>query len=304
MTTEHVSDVVTMTMNKNERFRSNRWRWQRDRPATVLMIWLEIVVLMAWLVAACSSTPTPTLEPVLLTLSGSTEMAPLLTQLSDPFRETRPHVAVTVRAVNSAFGVEQAKNKEGTLGAVAVDPPEKMWAAPIAVDGIALVVHPDNPLQNLTLVQARDIFSGRLWHWRDLGVRTTEEEITVISREEGSGTRKVFETSVMEGDPVTPTAVVMPGGTAVIAFVAKHPGAIGYVSQGLVSPKVRAVPIEGLAPVPELIADRSYPLVRPLYLVAPQEPTGVARQFVDFCLSAEGQAIVAQRYAPVRAAEP
>ena len=107
-------------------------------------------------------------------------------------------------------------------------------------------------------------------------------------------------------DPVTSTAVLMYGSQAVIERVASHPGAIGYVSAGYLALAqgtdlpVRVVAVEGVPPEPSRLSDGSYPLVRPVYLLAPHEPMGAARLFVDFCLSPQGQALVAQGYAPVR----
>jgi phosphate transport system substrate-binding protein len=113
-------------------------------------------------------------------------------------------------------------------------------------------------------------------------------------------------------------AVVQFGSSRVAQYVADHPSAIGYLARGTLAARgylareglalqadqelpVRAVRVEDVSPAPESIADGSYRLSLPLFLVSPDEPTGVARQFVDYCLSAEGQALVAQEYVPVRA---
>jgi phosphate transport system substrate-binding protein len=156
----------------------------------------------------------------------------------------------------------------------------------------------------------------------------SEDEIAVISRERGSGTRMVFEHAVMAGDrplvpdcapslddtappmpacerdPVASTAVVMYGSEAVVDYVADHPGAIGYLSYGylraLPEEVVRAIRIEDMPPTPEHVADGRYRLARPFTLVAPEEPTGAVRLFVDFCLGPEGQAMVAEHHVPVR----
>ena len=219
---------------------------------------------------------------------------------------------------------------EADLGATSVAVTENVWAAPVALDAIALVVHPDNPLENLTLAQVHDVFGGQVWRWRDLGIDLPEDEITVVSREGGSGTRMAFEVLVMahgqglldcqpvlavdrgsegssavrvegcEGTPVTPTAIVAPSSASVVDYVRAHPSAIGYVSRGYAGSGVRVVPVEGLSPAPENIHDGGYHLAEPFYLVARKEPTGAARQFVDFCLSPEGQRIVATGYVPVR----
>ena len=309
--------------------------WFLDRLPHVVVI--AFLAALGMVLCCCTPTPTATPPPVSLMISGSTEMAPLLTSLADRFQTHHPSTTVIIRVGNSVLGMEQVVNGTAELGAISLFPPDadrmspaEIWAVPIAVDGIAIVVHSDNPVQNLTLAQVQDILSGRLWRWSDLGVEAAEDEITVVSREKDSGTRAMFEATVMvselfsgtacqptlaldpggnvlldtglcESVPVTPMAVLMPSSTAVVGFIATHPGAIGYVSQGHLSRRIKAVALEGTLPALENIAGGSYHLARPFYFVALGEPEGAAREFVDFCLGEEGQAIVAQRYGPVRA---
>jgi phosphate transport system substrate-binding protein len=209
-------------------------------------------------------------------------------------------VSVAVEEGSSRLGLMRLKEGETTLGAnswLPVEDAAAVWSAPVAVDGIAVVVHTDNPVAALTLAQLREVFSGRLWDWAELG---GAGEVQVVSREDGSGTRAAFEARVMEGQPVTPTALVMPGSQAVADYVAAHPDAIGYVSIGYLSEPIKALAVEGVLPTPKTVADGTYHLARPLFLVAPEEPSGAARSFVDFVLGAEGQRIVGQHYGRVR----
>jgi phosphate transport system substrate-binding protein len=266
-------------------------------------------------------------------------MSPLLEQLVEGFQSRHPLVAVIVEPYNTVQGIDQVAKGAAALAAVVGPPPEGMWAAPIAVDAIAVVVHPDNPLETLTRAQLYDVFSGRTWHWSDLvaGGRSLriEDEITVLSRQESSGTRTAFEAQVMtqgpnclpiapfelgnnrqeidgrstapkrapcEPDPVTFMALLRMDSAAVLETIAQHPAAIGYVARGHLEAgaPVKALRIEGIAPTPAHIADGSYRISLPLYLVASQEPSGVARQFIDYCLSAKAQAQMARQYLPAR----
>jgi phosphate transport system substrate-binding protein len=160
------------------------------------------------------------------------------------------------------------------------------------------VVHPQNAVGGLTLPQARDIFFGRILDWEEIG--GIPGEIVVVSREDGSGTREVFEEMVMGEKRVTLTAIVIPSSEAVIEYVARHPTAIGYVSMGYLSPEVKALPVEGVSPTPEDVQSDAYPLTRPLYLLTGQEPAGEAKAFIEFVLSPAGQAVVEQRYSRLR----
>jgi phosphate transport system substrate-binding protein len=142
----------------------------------------------------------------------------------------------------------------------------------------------------------------------------SEAEVVLVSREDGSGARKLFEDRVMEDKAVSLTAVVMPTSRDVVEYIGKTPNAIGYVSRGLVAdalrannvatatpePDLRVVPINGVLPTLDALRDQSYPLIQPLYLVSMGEPRGWTRQFVDFVLSPAGQAIVRRYHLPVR----
>jgi phosphate transport system substrate-binding protein len=292
------------------------------------------LVLVALVLAGCAArATTPTPAPTSVVIAGATAVEPLLAALVEAFQHRYPTITVILRQGNAYQGLQQVLDREAALGAVSVASPDDMWTAPIALEGIALVVHPGNPLGNLTLAQVHDVFGGQTWRWSDLGFDVAEDEITVVSREWGSGTRMSFEALAMahgyatgrdcqpkldvdrgregeptvrvvpcDGNPVTPTAVVAPSSMGVIKYVKDHPGAIGYVSQGYVGPEVKMVRVEELAPVPEDITGGGYHLTQPFFLVALEEPTGAARLFVDFCLSPEGQEIVGARYVPVRAA--
>ena len=223
--------------------------------------------------------------------------------------ETRsPTTRITVQIGNAAWCAERV-SKGGGLGIVVAATPGDMWSAPFAVDSVAFVVHRNNPLNGLTLSQLCDVLSGRVWHWSELGAAVAPDEITVVVRESGSGTRSALESAATaEGKrilevKIASTAVVVPGSREVIEFVAAHKGAIGYVAGEylqLGTGKVRALKIEGVPPTPERAARGSYPFVLPLFFIAPREPTGTARQLVDLSLSPKGQSSVAELLYPVR----
>ncbi len=288
--------------------------------------WARFSPLLALvLLAACvgPETPTPVSGPISVVVSGSAAAMPLLADLAQAFQERMPSVTVALETSNSYGGVRRVLDGAVELGAVSVGVSGDLWAAPVALGGIAVIVHPDNPVEDVTLAQLYGIFGGQVWQWADLGTGMPGE-IVVVSREEGSGTRLAFEALVMakdaggvcrpalavkdgevrvqgcKGTPVTPMAMLMPGGEAVVEYVATHPEAIGYVSQGRVSGRVKAVRVEGLLPGRAEVENGGYPLLQPLYIVALREPVGTARQFVDFCLRPEGQAIVAREHVPVR----
>lgn len=162
----------------------------------------------------------------------------------------------------------------------------------VARDAIAVIVHRQNQLPALTAEQLAAVFAGHVQSWTHLGV--TGSHITVISREEGSGTRSAFESLAMRGLAITPRALVQDAAGAIRELVANDPAAIGYISLGLVDERVRAVPLAGAAPSEQAVRTGRYPLVRPFLLLVRDPGADVpigARQFLDFVLSASGQEI-------------
>ena len=239
-------------------------------------------------------------EPVHLKVAGSTSMQPLVEELAQAYAERHKHVTITVEGRGSLLGIELVRQGQVDVGMASWKESEdsSLWSTPIALDGIAIVVHPQNPVEGLTLLQLQDVFFGRVWDWKDVGGQAGE--IVTVSREDGSGTRAVFEDLVMKGKRVTPTAVVMPSSRAVVEYVAGHPEAIGYVSMGHISQEVKALKIEEVVPTPQSVRRGEYHLFRPLFLMTRQEPTGEVKGFIDFVLSPTGQSIVGRKYGRVQ----
>jgi phosphate transport system substrate-binding protein len=200
--------------------------------------------------------------------------------------------------------------------AASPSPTAQLVRTPIALDGLAIVVHPSNEVTSLTLLQLRDLFRGQTLTWRDVG--GSDEDVQVVSREEGSGARVLFEERVMGDAAVSLTAIVMPTHADVVEYVAANPQAIGYVSRGYVTeevaaaaageatdepeadPAARIVAIDGVYPTIEQLRNQTYPLVYPLYLISRGAPRGVALQFIEFVLSPAGQEIVGRYHASLR----
>ena len=257
-------------------------------------------LLVLSLVSGCGATVTPP-TPIFLTLAGSTSMEPLLTELASAYSAQHAHVAFDIQGGGSQLGLDLVNDGQADIGLVSWPPPnlpDDLRLVPIARDGIAIILNPQNRLAGLSLLVLRDIFSGQLLDWREID--GPPRPIQVISREDGSGTRAAFEAIVMVGQPVTPTAIVLPSSRAVVDFVAQTPNAIAYVSSGFVGDDVYVVPIEGVRPTLDDINGRSYPLTRDLAVITSQQGHPEAGRLVDFGLSPAGQAIVGQGWARVR----
>lgn len=261
--------------------------------------WLGVLVAaisIATLVAACAPPPR---TPVQLHLVGSDSMHALAQSLADAYTHSRPYVTITVRATNSEFGLRAAREYTHTIGLVAraLKPHElaALRAVAIARDGIAVIVHPSNPINAIMRAQLVQVFSGEILVW-PLGPMAGKP-IVVVSREEGSGTRHAFEAMAMQGTRVTLTAVVMPSQAAVVDYVARTPEAIGYVSMDAVTANVRALTIDDVPLARDTVESQKYPFIRTLSFIVPQTADVAMQEFVAFVQSAEGQRIVTQKFA-------
>jgi len=261
---------------------------------------LLLVACYLLLATACGATVEPP-KPVYLKAAGSTTMSPLMEELASSFHERESHVTIDIDGGGSALGQELAAAGQldfGLTSWMSDGRPAGTQATVVARDGIALIVHPTNPITGLTLLQAQDLFSGRAIDWEEIG--GSPGLVQAVSREDGSGTRAAFEALVMGDDRVTLTALVMPNSQAVVDYVASDPQAIGYVSMGYLNGEVRAVAVEGLLPTPGRTSRGEYHLTRELVILSRSDVSPEAQVFLDFALSPAGQAIVARNYGRVR----
>jgi phosphate transport system substrate-binding protein len=262
--------------------------------------------LCAILLSSCAQPQlAATPAPVVLHLAGSTSMQPLLRDLAAAYSERYPYVSFDFAEMGSTAGLEELRrgNADLALASRELAPEEELNAQSgerllsytvIAMDGIVLIVNESNPLRSLGQYELRKVFTAQVMDWADLG--SPAGEITVVSREDGSATREVFEELMMNGRPVTPMAIIMPGSQAVRDYVAEHQGAIGYVSIGYLGQGVSALAIEGVQPTRETIEDGTYPLTRPFLLVTLPNPSSAVIAFMQFAQSSAARAIVKQSY--------
>jgi phosphate transport system substrate-binding protein len=182
----------------------------------------------------------------------------------------------------------------------------------VALDGLAVVVNPKNPVSKLTLAQLASIFSGRVTNWKEVGGE--DEKIVLLSREVNSGTHVYFKEHVLrKNDPnskeeFAPGALMLSSSQAIADEVAQNPEAIGYYGMGYISKKQKPLAIakdeksEPESPTIENVINGKYPISRPLFLYSNGSPEGLVKKFVDFTLSREGQEIVvATDFVPVSA---
>jgi phosphate transport system substrate-binding protein len=226
-----------------------------------------------------------------LTLSGSTSLQPFAEKWADAYRARRPDLSISVQGGGSTAGIQAALSGAAEIGlsSRSLTPQEAREVVAIAVarDGIALVVHPKNPVSDLDLDQVRAIYAGRIRNWRQVGGRNAA--ITVISREDGSGTRAAFDTLALASTPIAASTLVQDSTGSVRQMVASDAAAVGYISIGLIDTSVKALKVRGVEASEANIDAGAYPLVRPFLFIFPAPPQGPARDFIDWILGPEGR---------------
>ncbi|MDD5116661.1 MAG: phosphate ABC transporter substrate-binding protein [Candidatus Omnitrophica bacterium] len=181
----------------------------------------------------------------------------------------------------------------------------------VALDGLAVVVSPLNPVDRLTVDQLAGIFTGRITNWKEVGGK--DEKIVVLSREVNSGTHVYFKEHVLRGNNInsreefTPNALMLSSSQAIADEIAVNPSAIGYYGMGYISDKQKAVAVADdekaayVEPNIENVISGKYPISRPLFFYTNGQPQRLTREFVDYALSKEGQDIVVKTdFVPVK----
>ncbi|HID89151.1 MAG TPA: hypothetical protein EYP52_05495 [Anaerolineae bacterium] len=245
---------------------------------------------LLWLIGCASQPITVTPRPVIIHVVASDTYGPLAGRVASAYHETRPWVRVEVETFNRAVAEERLQAGGAEIGLLAGRDLEGFWSVPFATDGIAVIVHPTVPMEGLALAELREIFRGRIGEWPDGSV------IQVVSREDGSGMRALFEEMVMKGSDVTPTALVAADSRWMLETVSSTPGAIGYVAYSRLEGGVRPLPVDGVLPAPSTLP--GYPLRYTALVVAPAEPVGEVRAFAQWLLGPEGQTEVLGQLAP------
>ena len=226
-------------------------------------------------------------------LAGSTSVQPYAEVLDEEFILLYPDSAIDIQGGGSSAGITAVQSGTADIGMSSrslTDKEESLWSCEIAKDGLAIIVHPLNPVQKLTLGEICDIYSAKITDWSELG--GTNAKIHIIAREEGSGTRSAFESLVMTNSQITAKAIVQDSNGSVRQLVSGDKNSIGFISLGLVDHTVKAMPLNGVAPTRENVINGSYSLWRPFLFVTEKEPLGSVKQFIDFILSEEGQQIL------------
>ena len=244
-----------------------------------------------------SDTPAASVSGTVST-DGSTSMEKVIGALSESYMAANKDVTVNYNPTGSGAGITAVQ--EGTcdigLSSRALKDEEKaagLKETVLAYDGIAIIVHPDNPVSDLSIEQIAKLYTGEITNWKDVG--GSDAEVVLIGREAASGTRDGFESITGTKDKCQYRQELTSTGD-VITAVSQNPDAIGYASLAAIKDSVKALCVDGVTPSESTVKDGSYQVQRPFVLVTVEGKalSAAAQSFFDYATSADAADIIAK----------
>ncbi len=237
-------------------------------------------------------------------IAGGTAHIPVMNDAAKNIMKFNPAIRITVAGGGTGVGVQKVGEglvDIGNTGRALSDAEKNKYGLvsfPFAVDGVAVAVNPKNPVNELSSQQVRNIYSGKIVNWKDVG--GTDAAIHVFGRDEASGTREVFwEKLLNKGDVAQGINIVASNGAMKVA-IAQDPHAIGYLGIGHVSKDIKAIVIDKMTPTQENAMSGAYTVVRNLYMNTKGQPSALEKAFIDYIKGPEGAEIVKKSgYIPI-----
>lgn len=229
-----------------------------------------------------------------ITASGSTALQPLVQQAAERFMSKNPGARIIVTGGGSGTGLSQVAQGQVDIGNSDIFAEEKpgidastLKDHRVAVVAFAVVVHPSNPVDNLSTDQLVAIFTGKTANWKDVGGK--DMPIIVVNRPKSSGTRATFNRYALMGAQEAETGLIEDSSGQVKKIVSETPGAISYLAISYVDSSVKALKVNGVAPTVENVTHGTYPVWSYEHMYTKGEPAGLTKAFLDYMLSPEVQ---------------
>ncbi|MDD2889652.1 MAG: phosphate ABC transporter substrate-binding protein [bacterium] len=252
------------------------------------LLLLPIVFLLTLFVDGCSPKKKSS-----ITIAGSTSVQPFIEKLADQFMAKYPGIKIDVQGGGSTAGIQATFNNTCNIGTSSRNlkqNEQELKTFLMCYDGIVIILHKTNPINDLTEEQIRAIFDGTITNWKEVGGK--DSKIIPVTREEGSGTRGSFEDLIMEKKVISDACLVQDSNGSVREIIATTPQGIGYISAGLVDERVKAININGISANTENFLSHKYKFMRPFLLLTKDAPTSNVKKFIDYTLSTEAQDIL------------
>jgi phosphate transport system substrate-binding protein len=234
-------------------------------------------------------------------IKGSTTVLPIAQATLEAFMKANPGAKLSLSGGGSGEGIKalidgstdianssrEIKKTESELAkSKGVNPLETV----VAIDAIVPIVNPKNSVKNLSLDQLNQIYQGKITNWKEVGGE--DLDIVVISRDSSSGTFEAWGELVLKGAKVTPRAQLQASNGAIVQAVSKNKYALGYIGLGYLDKTVKGLSVNGVRATEKTALSKEYPVSRFLYMYTNGEPKGETAKYVQFVLSAAGQALV------------
>jgi phosphate transport system substrate-binding protein len=228
-----------------------------------------------------------------IVIKGSTTVLPIAQKVAEAYMKANPDVRISLSGGGSGNGIkalidgstdiaDSSRFIKGKEVKLAVEKGRYPVPFAVAYDCIVPVVHPSNPIANLSMDQLKAIYKGEIKNWKEIG--GPDRKVVVISRDTSSGTYEVWESKVMKKDRVYPGALLQASNGAIVQAVAKNKNAIGYIGLGYMNKDVKALSVDRVVGSAETTLNGTYPISRPLYMFTPGWPTGDTLNFINYVL--------------------
>jgi phosphate transport system substrate-binding protein len=258
---------------------------------------LASTIMVGTLAVGCGSSDSKSAK---LSISGSTSVGPVIEEEAQGFKLVNKEVSVEINQLGSSAGIKDAINGVADIGMASRDlkGEEKdtgLSQSEIAIDGIGIITHKNNEVKSLTMDQIKDIYTGKITNWKEVGGK--DAPIVVVSREDGSGTRDAFQEIVgYDSTQLTKEAQISDGNGNVKSTVAGNENSIGYTSFSYLDDSINAPQVDGVDPTAENAKSGKYKLARPFLLVYKEDSLSEnGKQFIDYVLSEDGQKIIEEK---------
>lgn len=264
------------------------------------------ILLVAFTLVGCGGNAEKYIE-----VKGSDTMVNLGQQWAEAYMAKNPDVTISVTGGGSGTGIAALQNDNTHIAQssrpIKKEEIENAKAKNVEIhefivgqDGLSVIVNPKNPISDLTMAQIKDIFTGKITHWSELGW-AEGGEITIFSRQSNSGTYEFFWETVLHEEDWAPNTMFMPGSAAIYEAISSDENGIAYLGIGYVKEGVKAINVARTEAGPyitplkqENIDNGIYPIARPLYFYINGKPEGVVLDYLKFVLSEEGEKVLYQ----------
>lgn len=258
---------------------------------------LSVLISICMFAAFSAGCGQNTAEGGTVATDGSTSMEKVIGFLSEAYMEENSDVKVTYNPTGSSAGIQAVESGSCDIGLSSRDlkdsEKESLTGTVVAIDGIAVIVNPENPVTDLTIEQIAALYTGEITNWKDVG--GADAPVVLIGREAASGTRDGFE-SITDTEGKCKYSQELTSTGDIVGTVASNPNAIGYASLASVKDTVKAVSVEGVTPTTQTIQNGTYKIQRNFVFVTKKdvELTGAKKDFFDFATSAAADSLIEQ----------